>query len=122
MRDLRIINDKSGPVVFQVYDSKDDSGLMLLQRLYVLLLSDQTGAYRQGDGYTLLSFLEGGNTPPDGVMNSILAISCATALNMLDEEDRSHINSFTGNCEDGLITCTLTLTDGTTIQGTLANE
>ena len=119
MKDIRIINDTTGDVIFTVYDAREDSGLMLLQRLYVMLLSDQTSPYRTGDGYSLLTFLEGANKPADGVMSSVLAIACANAVDMLDEEDRDRIESFTGVCEDGVIICTLTLTDGTTLEGRL---
>lgn len=121
MTDLRIIPDKSGDVCFDtIYGACKDSGLMLLQRLYILLLSDPRSSYRENlDGHTLLSFLEGGNYPMDAIMNSMLAICCANAVNSLDAEDSALVSSFTGVCTDGIITCTLTLQDGTTIEGVL---
>ena len=122
MKDLRIISDKSGDPGFIIYDAIEDSGLLLLQRLYVLLLSDTGEAYRGEGGSTLLRFLDGGNRPTDDIMNSLLAINCANALNMLTPEDRNNISSFTGLCTDGDIVCTLVLRDGTTIKGQLTNE
>lgn len=121
MKDLKIISDESGAVDFSVLGKSEDTGLMLLQRLYVLLLSDQTTQYRGGNGYTLLNFLEGGNIPNDGTLNSMLAISCSNAVNMLDEADRSNIASFSGQSTDGNVILTLTLADGTTVKGAINN-
>jgi hypothetical protein len=121
-KDLVMIPAKSGPVVFNITGESEDTGLMLLQRLYVMLLSDPQTGYRDSDGgQTLLKFLDGGNIPVDSIMNTYLAHGCATAVSMLDEEDRDNIDSFTGICENGIITCTLVLADGTTIQGQLNN-
>ena len=87
-----------------------------------MLLSDPQTGYRDSDGgQTLLRFLDGANIPADSLMNTYLALGCSTAVSMLDEEDRRHIESFTGECINGIITCTLVLTDGTTIQGQLNN-
>ena len=123
MRDLQIIPDESGRVTFSVVGASEDNGLLLLQRLYVLLLSDTDEAYRDGaDGYSLLKFIEGGNIPSAGVLDSVLAISCATALNSLDPEDRAVVQSFTGATTTTGIVCSLLLTDGTTIKGLLNND
>lgn len=120
--DLLMIPAKSGDVNFAITGSSEDVGLLLLQRLYVLLLSDPQTGYRDSDGgQTLLRFLDGANIPADSLMDTYLALGCATAVSMLDDEDRRHIESFTGSCTDGVITCTLVLTDGTTIQGQLNN-
>ena len=118
--DIRIIPETDGEVQFHVYDKSSDTGLMLLQRLYVLMLSDQDSTYRSMDAsYSLLGFLEGANRPVDGVMNSILAVCCSTALILLDASDRALIDSFTGVSVDGAVTCTLVLKDGTTVTGAL---
>lgn len=120
MKDLLIIPDKSGKVEFDVYGSQEDSGLLLLQRLYVLMFTQGSGL-RPAGGFDLLSFAEGANQPPDDVLNSMLALCCSTALSRLDEEDRSNVRSFTGTSKDGIITCTLELADGTTVEGRLPN-
>lgn len=118
--DIRIIPDTEGEVSFKVYDKSSDTGLMLLQRLYLLMLADQDSAYRTYDApYSLLGFLEGANKPVDGVMNSILALCCSTALMSLDAADRALVDSFTGVSVDGAVTCTLTLKDGATVTGAL---
>lgn len=121
-KDILMIPAVSGPVTFSITGSAEDVGLLLLQRLYVMLLSDPQTGYRDSDGgQTLLNFLDGGNIPVDSIMNMYLALGCSTAVSMLDESDRNNIESFTGVCENGKITCTLTLADGTTIQGQLNN-
>lgn len=121
-KDLVMIPDKSGPVNFNITGQSEDTGLMLLQRLYVMLLSDPQMGFRDSDGgQTLLRFLDGANIPADSLMDTYLALGCSTAVSMLDAEDRQHIESFTGSCTNGIITCTLVLTDGTTIQGQLNN-
>lgn len=121
-KDVLMIPDKTGVVNFDITGSSEDTGLLLLQRLYVMLLSDPRTGYRDSDGgQTLLRFLDGGNIPLDSIMNTYLALGCSTAVSMLDEEDRNKIESFTGYSENGVITCTLELVDGTTIQGQLTN-
>ena len=122
-KDLQIIPDTDATVEFYVRGASEDIGLMLLQRLYVCLFSDPGTGFRDGDGgYTLWNFLEGGNIPPKEVMDAILATSCASAVNMLDQSDRDSIASFVGEANDsGEVICTLTLADGTTVKGTLTN-
>ena len=122
LKDLLMIPRTEGVVNFDITGSEPDTGLLLLQRLYVMLLSDPQIGYRNSDGgQTLLKFLDGGNIPVDSIMDTYLAQSCSTAISMLDESDQANIESFTGVCENGIITCTLVLTDGTTIQGQLNN-
>jgi hypothetical protein len=85
-----------------------------------MLLSDPQTGFRDSDGgQTLLKFLDGGNIPVDSIMNTYLALGCATALSMLDEADRRLIKSFTGESINNKLICTLVLKDGTTIQGQL---
>lgn len=123
MRDLRIIPQESGPVTFKLYEESGDSGYMLLQRLYRMLLTTSSDAYRDSTNSTmLLSFLEGGNILPDDAMNSVLAIACSDAVNALDSTDIDYIQSFVGTSENGEIFLTLTLTDGTTLKGQLGND
>lgn len=118
--DIQIIPYKTGEVLFHVIGKSDDTGLMLLQRLYMLMLSDQDSSYRSsGSSYSLLKFLEGANKPTDGVMNSILAVCCSAAVAMMDKSDQDCIDSFTGVSVDGAVTCTLVLKDGTTVSGAL---
>ena len=119
-KDVLMIPEVSGPVNFNITGDSDDTGLLLLQRLYVMLLSDPQTGFRDSDGgQTLLKFLDGGNIPVDSIMDTYLALGCLTAASMLDESDKKLIQSFTGKCTDGIIVCTLVLKDGTTIQGQL---
>jgi len=119
-KDILMIPDKPGEVNFSIITSSEDTGLLLLQRLYTMLLSDPRTGFRNSDGgQTLLKFLDGSNIPVDSIMDTYLALGCQTALSMLDDEDRRLISSFTGKTVDGKMYCTLKLTDGTTIQGLL---
>ena len=118
--DVQILPAKQGDIQFTVRGASDDTGLMLLQRIYILMLSAQGEAYRKAtQGYSLLDFIEGGNVPNDNVMTSVLAIVCATVLSSLDSDDRALVASLTGYGEDGVAHITLKLTDGTTITGEL---
>ena len=85
--DLKIIPDQSGNVEFgapanlsfpgSLPVASPDTGLMLLQRLYIIMFSEPGTAYRKDTGgMSLLQFLDGANTPPAGVMNSIMSIVC----------------------------------------------
>lgn len=118
-RDIQILPMKEGEFDFAILGAQEDSGLMLLQRVFTLLLSD--GAYRD-TGLTeigLLSFLEGGNYPDEGVMNSLLGVCCSNALGMLDDADRDRISGLVGEFVDRKIICTLTFNDGTSLTGVI---
>ena len=119
-KDLRIIPDEAGTVVFDVHGKQEDTGLALLQRLYILLLSDLSTEYRgSASDYSILQFIEGSNRATDEALNALLAISCANAIAALDEEDRDNISAFSGVGEGENIVLTLTLKDGTTISGVI---
>lgn len=121
MNDLRIITPSSGDVTFGVYGKEADDGLMLLQRLYILLFSTHENSYRGTTNYTLLNFIEGGNTPDDSTLNAILTICCSDAVNCLSPEDRDKVGSFSATSINGNIQCNLVLADGTTVKG-MINE
>ena len=116
--DIQILPMKEGEFNFAVLGSEEDSGLMLLQRVFTLLLSD--GLYRDLVANAgLLQFMEGGNYPQDGVMNSLLGLCCANVLQTLDASDRELISTLVGEFIDQKIVCTLTFTDGTTLTGAI---
>lgn len=50
-KDILMIPDQSGDVSFSVVGEQADTGLALLQRLYVIILSDNSEAYRGGTGF-----------------------------------------------------------------------
>jgi hypothetical protein len=119
---MMIVPDGPGDVTFEVRGRSEDTGLMLLQRLYVLMFSVSGSEYRGGrPGTDLLALMEGANTPPDVVMNQLLALCRSAALSALDRVDRERIASFSCVSSDGIILATLTLTDGTTVKGVLDN-
>ena len=118
--DIQITPGESGDVLFSVRGKAPDTGLMLLQRLYVLLFSPRGKGYRGGGiEYDLLALLEGANTPTDEELNALLALGCAYALEGLDDEDRALVDSFTCSASGGAVSCTLVLSEGTTIEGQL---
>lgn len=119
-KDLLLIPRESGVVNFDILGAAEDDGLLLLQRLYVLLFSSPADEYRSGGGGLLL-WLEGSNIPSVESFNSMLAISTGTALQALDAEDRKQISSFSALYDGEDIQCELVLADGTTITGTLNN-
>lgn len=120
-KDIRIIPDTDGLVEFYIRGGDNDSAVMLLQRLYTLMLSDPSSGYRGGSAEaTLVDFLNGANIPEVDALNSRLALVCASVLDLLSEEDRELIASFTGlGDEEGNMTFTLILNDGTEASGTL---
>ena len=112
-KDLKISLDSADTPDSYVYDGVHDVlPDMLLQRLVTLMLAG-VGAYRGGyQNYDLLSFIDGGNRPPDGVLNAVLAVCCALAVRGLDDSDRALVRAFRGVSVDGKIECTLELSDG----------
>lgn len=120
MKDLLIIPETSDVVTFEVRSGRNDSGLLLLQRLYVLLFTGSSEDYRTGGG-NLSGFLEGANMPDIASFNALLAVCASSALRALDQDDRANISSFTATYDGEVINCTLKLIDGTTVNGTLSN-
>lgn len=120
--DLQIIPNISGPVIFSVRTAADDDDIMLLQRLYILLLSDNTGQYRaSGDFPTFMAMLEGGNVPNITTINLWLDIACKGVLSLLAAEDRARISQLTGSSDDGeTIKLTLILNNGNVLTGTVS--
>ena len=117
--DIQILPVKDGEFVFTVLGKSDDTGFMLLQRVFTLLLTTND-AYRPSTASTtLLKFLEGANYPPDGVMDSVIAVCCSQVLSQLDDSDRARIASLTGMFVEKKIQCTLTFTDGTKLTGAI---
>jgi hypothetical protein len=121
MKDLLIIPDTNGRVEFEVRGRSEDTGLLLIQRLYVLLFTGPTEAFRDSGG-GLSGFLEGANIPDVDSFNALLAVSVSGALNALEPEDRARVDSFTAKFDGESISCTLKLTDGTTVNGILNND
>lgn len=116
--DIQILPMKEGEFNFTILGESEDSGLMLLQRVFTLLLSD--GAYRELTANTgLLQFMEGGNYPQEGAMNSLLGLCCSNVMQALDVSDRERVSSLVGEFIDRKIVCTLTFTDGTTLTGAI---
>lgn len=124
MKDILLIPKTSGPVEFFVRGDIDDGIVALLQRIYVLLLSDNMSEYRDAeDSPSLALLLKGANIPSKNVLDAKLAIACGAVLEMLDPEDRAMVASFTGVSNDNAdMIFTLTVQDGTEIQGILTNE
>ena len=121
--DIQIVPGTSGAVEFSILKKANDSGLLLLQRLYVLMFSNTETGYRGGDsGVDLLELLNGANEMPDDAMNAMLNLAATYAVLALDQEDRDKVASFDCVCLDGEITSTLELTDGTTLEGSIKNE
>ena len=119
-KDIQIVPAKSGEITLDLLGKSEDNGLLLLQRLYVLMLSDLSSDYRGGAfGNALLAFLEGGNTPPDTVLTSMLGVACAAAVLGLDAADRALVSSFSAVAINGDIQATLKLSNGTTLTGIL---
>ena len=119
-RDLCIIPDDDGAVNFDLVDAQQDSGLLLLQRIWTLLLT-RGGSMRDGSSVSVLQFLDGSNWPSDDAMDSLLIILQNDVLRALDPEDRGHIDNLNIYASSGTVVCELRLTDGTTISGTLGN-
>ena len=59
-------------------------GLMLYQKLMILILSPVNGLYRQNAGTTLTELLQGANTPTADVLLALGTSACLTAKNLLD--------------------------------------
>lgn len=120
MRDIQFIQPKT-EIIFPVIKGKTTiDGLLLYQKILVLMLSPVNGLYRESAGTSLTQLLQGANTPANDVLLAIGTNACSTARNCLDVQDVQLIDSLSASAQDGRLSITLTLIDGQTYTGTLA--
>jgi len=120
MKDLLVIPEESGTVELEVRGRREDSKLMLLQRLYVLLFTGPSEPFRKSGG-GLSGFLAGANMPDIDAFNALLAICASSAVGSLDTEDREQVSAFSVIYDGETINCSLKFKDGTIINGNMGN-
>lgn len=120
-QDICILSDRSGSTFSGSAERAVDCGLLLLQRLCTLMLTDLSTTYRNSSqtSVDLLAFLEGGNVPTDSSLLTNLALAKSAAYNALDAADKRYISDIELSVNSGELFVTLTLKDGTTVKGKL---
>ena len=120
MRDFQILPVQTTILQPKVLGKTSTQGLLLYQKILLLILSSSKGAYREQAGCDLVSLLQGGNTPEDAILQSIGLLACSTVKGLLDFQDAQKIESLTAQAQDGQLYITLTLISGQTYTGSLA--
>lgn len=119
-KDICIMDNRPTGLAFAPVGKVSDGAQAILQRLIVLLFAVNSGGYRKAEnGIDLLSYVEGSNMPPAGVLLSTVVICCKNALSALDDEDRQLVDDFYCDMKDDDIVCTLRMKTGETVQGVL---
>ena len=119
VKDMQIIPLEDGDVEFSVLGKISDESVILLQRVYVLLLSDTSDLYRTGAGTTLMQSIVGANITSVDSMDALLAVSCNKVLAALDSADRARIRSLSAVWQNSSAQVTVVFSDGNKIQGVL---
>ena len=119
VKDIQIIPLTDGDVDFSVKGKASDESVILLQRIYILLLSSTGDLYRTGAGTSLRSALVGANVTSVDSMDALLAVSCNKVLAALDTADRSKIGTLSAVWQGNGALVTVAFADGHKIQGVL---
>ena len=120
--DLKLMTDEEGVVEFSVRGKCTDDDLALLQRVYVLRLSDRNGDTYLPAGDNLLDRLGSSNIPSTVAMQSMLATACANVKAALDQEDSDRISDIytdvvASSGDTVSVQLTIEFIDGMTISG-----
>lgn len=119
MRDVCFTKPETCIIQPQILGKSSVQGLLLYQKIIVLLLSSQKGLYREQAGTNLVDLLGGANTPADVVLTSLGTIACNQIRAQLDSSDAQKIESLTADAKDGHLSITLVLDQNESYTGVL---
>lgn len=119
MKDICFTQPKTCLILPQIKGKTSVQGLILYQKIVVLMLSSQAGAYRAQAGTELVNTLQGANIPVDSVLLSIGTLACSAVRKQLDPEDDRKIQSLTASVQNGGLSITLKLTNGESYTGVI---
>lgn len=119
MKDIQIVPVQSTQIIPSVLCKTQAAGLILYQRILVLLLSSSGAAYRELQGASMLNLLQGINTPSDDILTSLGTLSCAQVRDMLSVEDNINLKNLYVQTQNGSLYVTVELNDGTSYKGQL---
>lgn len=119
MKDIQFTLPKTMQITPNIQGKTSVQGLMVYQKLMILILSPASGLYRQEAGTTLTELLEGANTPSDEILLALGTSACLAAKNLLDIEDADRIKNVTAQAQNGSLSITLQLQDGEIYTGVL---
>ena len=119
MKDICFTQPKTCLIVPQIKGKTSVEGLILYQKIVVLMLSSQTGAYREQSGTELVNTLQGANIPADSVLLSIGTLACNAVRKQLDPQDEQKIQSLTASVQSGGLSIILQLANGESYTGVI---
>lgn len=119
MRDICFTKPKTCLIQPEILGKSSVQGLLLYQKIVVLLLSSQNSSYRSQTGTNLVDLLGGANTPADVILTSLGTIACNQIKAQLDSSDAQLIQSLTAEAQDGHLSITLVLDQNESYTGVL---
>lgn len=119
MKDIQFIKPQTTQINPYILGKTSTYGLILYQKILVLLLSSSSDLYRQREGTTLLDILDGSNTPSDQLLQVIGSSACGQLITYLDSSDTDLIQSLTADANMGRLSIILTLKTGQSYEGFL---
>lgn len=119
MKDICFTQAKTTAVQPKILGKSSIQGLLLYQKILVLLLSDSSSLYREDSGAGLISLLKGSNTPADQLLQALGSIACAQVKGLLDPSDVEKLKDLTASAQNGSLYITLELESGQTYTGAL---
>lgn len=120
MKDMQFTQPKTMLIQPHVLGVASVQGLILYQKILVLMLSSSSSSYRENAGTQLIDLLSGSNTPSDQLLTSLGSNACAQARSLLDSQDIDKMDSLTASASNGVLSITLRLKDGQTYTGELS--
>lgn len=119
MKDICFTQAKTMLVQPHILGKSSIQGLLLYQKILILILSDDSNTYRSDSGVGLIKLLKGANTPADQMLQSLGNIACAQVKSLLDAQDIQKLKSLTADASNGSLYITLELESGQTYTGAL---
>lgn len=119
MKDIAFIRPVSQVIKGTIKNRSTDQGLLLYQKIVLLVLSSVTGAYRQEAGTSFVQYLGRGNMADNDYMKALLQTACTQAKQCLDLQDSNRIESINVQMLDTSANITITLTSGEIYTGTI---
>lgn len=119
MKDIQFIIPQTSIINAAIVGKTYTEGLILYQKVLVLILSSSLSMYRSKSGTKLIDLLQGSNTPPDNILQMLGTSACGQLMTCLDSSDIDKIQSLTASANNGKLNIILTLINGQSYEGFL---
>lgn len=119
MKDIAFIRPISQIISGTIKNSSTDQGLLLYQKIIVMILSSVDSAYRQEAGTSFIEHLGKSNFAGNDYMRSLLQTACVQAKQCLDLQDSNKIQNISVQTPGDSANITVELKNGEIYTGTI---